>query len=86
MDQGRQMTKEDLLDLCIEADAHGWDHIRLHQPLPKSGLRGQRVRTMFGLCEIVAEYEDTVSYAVPIQKVLDWIEKDYGKWQKAQNK
>lgn len=47
----------------------------LTMPIPKSGLRGWRVRTPFGLCEVLSSSRDDarVNFHVSLEKVTKYL-------------
>lgn len=69
------MTPAQLEKLCEDVESMGTDRLILTIPEPKSGIRGRRVKTPFGLCEIANVNESRVVFWATVKQIRNYIKK-----------
>lgn len=70
------MTLEDLEERIAFQRANNLGALILTMPCPKSGLRGEKVRTPFGLAEVMCvNSADQIVFRIELEKVERFIKK-----------
>ena len=69
------MTTQEIRDLLARDEVRSLKRLILKMPEPASGVRGRRIRTIFGFAEILDIWEGRVTFCIERSKIERYIKK-----------